>query len=164
MKEKRDQPDEYVSLEEEKVIWHNADLVFSTFDLNKVVVIGEYTNSNGPWFDDWFITFVLYDGSWQSIPWYVTNIDKLTKVLSDKFQTDLSQSYLVNSAQWKSLIRYPVELKGLPLFSIISYDNGCLHRTIWTRIINAVGFGKSKLKKQIELTVEVKTLLLNVRR
>ena len=54
-RKKPDQSLGMITLEGDKVIWHNDDLVFGTFSLADIAVIGERTNSNGPWFDDWFI-------------------------------------------------------------------------------------------------------------
>jgi len=96
----------HITLDADKVIWHNEDLVFLQINLNEVVVIGEYTNSNGPWFDDWFITFITKDYKWHSIPWYARNIEELTQVLSIKFSQQLKESLLTGSTNWKSIVRF----------------------------------------------------------
>ena len=67
-----------VRLQGERVFWDYDNKNIFQIDINDIVVIGEYTNSDGPYFDDWFITFVTKDGQWQSIPWYADNIDELT--------------------------------------------------------------------------------------
>ena len=86
-RQKQEQSSGIITIEGDKIIWHNTDLIFATFNLSDIVVIGEHTNSNGPWFDDWFITFVTKDGKWFSIPWHADNIDELTKILCSKFST-----------------------------------------------------------------------------
>lgn len=53
MKDVRQKPEQSpgrITLKGDNECWHNEDLVFATIDLSDVVVIGEQTNSNGPWF------------------------------------------------------------------------------------------------------------------
>lgn len=146
-----------IAIEGDKIIWHNTDLVFATFNLSNIVVIGEYTNSNGPWFDDWFITFVTKDGKWFSIPWYADNIDELTKILCDKFQPDLNVSYLTNSTIWKSIVRHPANLKDKPLFVLTPSKNYKEPKTFFDKILSSIGLGNFDTTKDISLTDEVMT-------
>lgn len=85
--------------------------------LSDTVVVGEYTNSDGPWFDDWFLVLVMKDGSWYSISRYAKNIEAATVYLSKKFETDIKACSLVNSTSWNSAVLYPAQLKGKPLFN-----------------------------------------------
>ena len=107
-----------VRLQGDKVFWDYDNKNILQIDIKDIVVIGEYTNSDGPYLDDWFLTFVTKDGQWQSIPWYADNIDELTQYLSDKFHQDLNETYLANSTEWKSIVRYPTHLKEKTLFTL----------------------------------------------
>jgi hypothetical protein len=96
-----------VTIEGKIVTWHYQELVISKFDLDDVVVIGEYTNSDGPWFDDWFMAFVFKNLEWQHISFYATNIDGLLKVLSERFDQTLVLGTLADSTKWNSVVSYP---------------------------------------------------------
>lgn len=153
-----------IAVEGDKVIWHNEDLVFATFNLSDIVIIGEKTNSNGPWFDDWFLTFVTKDGNCFDIPWYADNIDELTKILCDRFQPDLNVSYLTNSTKWNSIVRHPSSLKGNNLFVLTPIKTYKEPKTIFDKILSSVGLGNFDTTKEISLTDEVKKELTNASR
>ena len=68
-----------VNIENDVITWHNEDLVFSRIRLDDVVVVEEYKNSSGPWFDDRLITLIRKDGKWVEISWYADNIEQLTQ-------------------------------------------------------------------------------------
>lgn len=127
-------------------------------------MIGEYTNSDGPYFDDWFITFVTKDRHWQSIPWYADNIDELTQYLSNKFQQDFNVTYLAGSTEWKSIIRYPVHLKGKTLFTLTPSATYKEPKTFLDKILSSVGIGNFDTTHIITLTQEVQNELTYVSR
>jgi len=97
-----------VRLKDDKLFWDFDNKHIFEVDLDDIVVIGEYTNSDGPHFDDWFLTFVTKDGQWHSISWYADNIDEVTQHLSNRFHQNLSATHLANSTDWKSIVRYPL--------------------------------------------------------
>jgi hypothetical protein len=51
-----------VRLQGDKIFWGYENKNILQIDINDIIVIGEYTNSDGPYFDDWFLTFVTRDG------------------------------------------------------------------------------------------------------
>jgi hypothetical protein len=67
-----------INIENDAITWHNVDLVFAKIKLDEIVVVGEYTNSSSPWFDDWFISLIRKDGIWVDISWYADNIEEST--------------------------------------------------------------------------------------
>lgn len=162
-KQKSDQFSGVITVQGDKVIWHNNDLVFETFNLQHIVVIGEHSNSNGPWFDDWFIDFVTQDGNWFSIPWYADNIDELTKILCERFQPDLNISSLTNSTSWKSLVRHPLALKGQQLFVLTPSETYKEPKNFFEKLLAGIGLGNFDTTKDIDLTGEVKNVLSNSR-
>lgn len=153
-----------VRLKGNKVFWDYDNKNILQIDLNDIVVIGEYTNSDGPYFDDWFITFITMDGQCQSIPWYADNIDELTQYLSDKFQQDLNAAYLAGSTEWNSIIRYPVHLKEKTLFTLTPSATYKEPKTFFDKILSSIGFGNFDTTKNITLTEEVLNELKNASR
>ena len=160
-RQKPEQSSGKVTVEGDKVIWHNEDLVFSKFNLSDIIVIGENTNSNGPWFDDWFLTFVTKDGNWFNIPWYADNIDELTKSLCERFQPDLNVSYLTNSTKWDSIIRHPSSLRGSNLFLLRPIKNYKEPKNFFEKMLSSVGLGHFNTTKEVDLTDDVKKELTN---
>lgn len=153
-----------VRLEGDKVFWDYDNNNILYINLNDIVVIGEYTNSDGPYSDDWFITLVTKDGQWQSIPWYADNIDELTQYLSNKFQQDLNETYLASSVEWKSIVRYPIHLKGKTLFTLTPSVTYKKPKTFLDKILSSVGFGNFDTTQNVALTKEVQNELTNVGR
>jgi hypothetical protein len=153
-----------ISIEGDTVRWHSEDLVFATFNLLDIVVIGEHTNSSGPWFDDWFITFVTRHGTWFSIPWYADNVEVLTKILCEKFEPGLDVSYLTQSTTWKSIVRYPKRLKEKPLFVLVSSKHDKAPNTLFDKLLSTVGLREPAMIKEIDLTDEVKEELMSANR
>jgi hypothetical protein len=113
--EKKDNTSGKVQIIDRKIVWSHKDKTISEIDLDEIVIIGEYTNSEGPWFDDWFLVFVTKDGLWKHIPWYADNIQELILVLQKHFKSDIEGSYLTGSITWDSVIRHPSHLKNQKL-------------------------------------------------
>lgn len=149
-----------ITIDHKKVTWHNEDLVFASFDLQDVVIIGETTNSNGPWFDDWFLTFVMKDGSWINISWYAENIEELTKILSEIFKSDFTKSCLINSTSWNSIVSHPSHLKGDALFVLVPSKNNKAPKSFFDKLLHLIGFGNFSTAKDTHLTDKVKKELI----
>ncbi len=153
-----------VRVENDKLFWKFENKNILEVDMEAVVVIGEYTNSDGPYFDDWFLTFVTKDGQWYSIPWYTDNIDEVTQYLTNRFHQNLSATHLANSTNWKSVIRYPLHLEGKALFTLTPSDNYKAPKTFFDKILSSVGFGGFDTTQNIALTEEVKNEVTNASR
>ncbi len=153
-----------VHLQDEKIFWNYNDESILQIDFNDIVVIGEFTNSDGPYFDDWFLTFVTKDGHWKSIPWYADNIDEMTTLLCKKFQTDLNVSYLTGSTQWASVVRHPTHLKNKEPFKLTPTENYNKPKTVFDKLLSSVGCGNFDTNQYINLTDEVKDALTNASR
>jgi hypothetical protein len=163
MKEKihKDTSSGIVYLQNDKILWDYDNKNVLQIAISEIVVIGEYTNSDGPYFDDWFLTFVTKDGHWQSIPWYADNIDELTSLLCDKFQADLNVSFLTGSTEWASLVRHPTHLKTKPLFKLTPTESFKEPKTFFDKLLSSFGFGDFDTTKYIDLTEEVKNETTN---
>ena len=152
-----------VRIQGDKFFWGYENEIIVQIDVNDIVVIGEYTNADGPYIDDWFLTFITKDGHWQSIPMYAKNIDKLTQYLSNKFHQDLNETCLANLTEWKSIIRYPAYLIGKTLFTLIPSSTYKEPKTFLEKILSSVGFGNFDRTQNITLTEEVKKKLIDAR-
>jgi hypothetical protein len=153
-----------VRIDGDKVFWDYENENLLQIDLNEIGVIGEYTNSNGPYFDDWFLAFVSKDGQWHSIPWCADNINDLTKYLSSKFHQDLKITNLAHSTEWRSIVRYPIYLSGKTLFDLTPSETYKVPKTILDKILFSIGFGNFDLNQHISLTEEVRAELVNASR
>lgn len=153
-----------IEIEGDKVVWHNKNVACSTFKISDVLVIGEHTNSNGPWFDDWFIDFVTKDGQWHSIPWNAENIDELTNILCNDFIGDLNTSYLSNSTVWNSIVRFPARLKGQQLFILTPSKNYKAPLSLFDKLLMSFGLGHFNTTQDICLLDEVKAELRSASR
>jgi hypothetical protein len=150
-----------IHLHDDKIFWDYDNRNILRIDISDIVIIGEYTNPDGPYFDDWFLTFVTKDGRWQSIPYYAANVDELIQYLSDTFKQDINITYLANSTEWKSVIRYPLRLKGKPLFKLALIEDYKAPKTFFDKILSSVGLGGLDTTSGVDLTDEVKNELKN---
>ena len=146
----------YACIRNNNICWDFNNENRIQIDSDKIVVIGEYTTAEGPYIDDWFITFVTSDGGWQSITRYAENIQELTKFLSDKFQIDFNISYLTGSAKWKSIVRYPKHLEEQELFEIIPPTKEEINESVWNQIKNTFGLLSGNIKLRSVVQSEIK--------
>lgn len=163
MPKEKDQSSGFILIEDDKVTWRNDDRVFASFNLSEIVVIGEFTNSNGQFYDDWFLTFIKQDGSWIYVSWYAENIEGLEQCLCKKFQPDFNVSYLTNSTNYKSVVRYPEHLKGLPLFDFFPPESFKVPKNLFERIIKSLKLGFYDPDPNFNLTKEVKEELKKIK-
>jgi hypothetical protein len=152
-----------VRLQGDVIFWDFGNKNISQINVNDIVVVGEYTNSDGPYFDDWFLVFVTQDGQWHAISWYADNIDDTTRYLSEKFHEDLNGSHLANSTEWKSIVRYPTYLKDKPLFILTPSDTYKIPVSFLDKILSSIGFGNFDTTQNISLTEDVKNELTKAR-
>jgi hypothetical protein len=150
-----------VELNGDLVLWHNEDVVFLQFHISDIVVIGEYTNSNGPWFDDWYLTVVLKNGEWKSVPQYAGNIDQLTEEFCKKFDPLLSERQLANSTHWKSVVSFPINLRGTELFQLVTATTYKKPANLFQKLLFSLGVTKSDTFKNIVLSEEVQKVVNN---
>ena len=106
-----------IKVEVDKVIWKSQDENFAEIYFDQILMIGEYTTESI--FDDWFIVFVAKNGSWKRISMFAENINDLLIFLSEKFNSEVGQTQLANSAKWNSIISYPKALRGKKLFKLV---------------------------------------------
>ena len=78
-----------------------------------VAVIGYRTTASGPWFDDYFLVFVLRDGRRYDIPLDWTGASELSDKVEDMSGTVLTaRGTLVNCVEEDSVIVWPAQRAG----------------------------------------------------
>jgi len=84
-------------------------------EVDDVRIIGEATNQDGPFADDYFLCFAIGPGSWYEASFYATGRDPLLADLGKQFGVEL-QLRLMGSTDFNSRILWPIELEGSPMF------------------------------------------------
>ena len=100
-----------------------------------IAVIGEYTNQDGPYLDDWFLDFVLRDGcTIFRASAYAVNCREVLDLLSRVLGASLPRR--LTSTDFDSRVMWPPNLAGQPLyeFSRIRDDNA----NFWRRVIQRI--------------------------
>lgn len=93
----------------------------STWSLpvSSIHLLAEYTDSNGPYIDDYFFVFMTApEDGWHEASFYAKGRDELLSALSAKLGTSI-ECGLCNSTEYKTRILWPEHLKGQPLMDII---------------------------------------------
>lgn len=80
-----------------------------------LMCLAEYTNSRGPFADDYHLVFVLRSGPCSSMSFYSEGRDEALRRLGAALGCELNLS-LVNSTASASRIVWPKQLEGYPLF------------------------------------------------
>jgi len=100
---------EIIYSEENKILW--------SLPLSSVVIIGEYTTSNGPYIDDYFLVFVTRPNKQHfHASFYAEGRDVMLINLSQHFGNNI-ECGLANSAQLASRCMWPPALTGKKLFN-----------------------------------------------
>jgi len=84
--------------------------------LSEVAVIGEFTNDNGPFADDWFLVFVHRSGKeWFEASIYAEEVESVREQLSSALGSSITL-HLATSTDFASCILWPASFAGSPLF------------------------------------------------
>lgn len=103
-----------LALDAESVTYtRNREIVWA-LPLHRLRVIGEYTNDNGPAFDDYFIVFVAAH-PFELVIAPVEAEGSLLADMSDRLRCALSHT-LTHRTDFASRILWPPELRDRPLF------------------------------------------------
>lgn len=82
--------------------------------VENAAVVGTYTTPNGPGMDDWFLVIVDRSGGTTEVS--MDQADDVIRALESRLGTSLALR-LNNSTDLASLVSYPPELEGRPMFS-----------------------------------------------
>jgi hypothetical protein len=84
--------------------------------LDSIRVVGEFTNSDGPYLDDYFLVFASDSrDKWWEASYYAEGRAAVLSTLEPKF-SGLSQLGLSNSTSFNSRVLWPAKHHGKPLF------------------------------------------------
>ncbi len=86
-----------------------------TIAINDIRIIGEATNQNGPFADDYFLCFATGPKRWYEASFYASGGEAVLIELGARLDTVL-QLRLSSSTDFTSRILWPVEFAGKPMF------------------------------------------------
>ncbi|MCA9125308.1 MAG: hypothetical protein H6822_35030 [Planctomycetaceae bacterium] len=86
-----------------------------TIRVEDVRIIGEATNQNGPFADDYFLCFATGPAMWHEASFYAAGRDPFLAALGARLGVTL-QLDLTSSADFASRILWPLELADMPMF------------------------------------------------
>ena len=91
--------------------------VYGDWDLPvlDVRIMGEATNQNGPFADDYFFCFATGPGMWREASFYAEGRDEFLRALGAKLGI-LLELDLCHSADFASRVLWPPALAGEPMF------------------------------------------------
>jgi hypothetical protein len=108
-----------IIVQDEYVECRNGDQLAWRIPIAAMLLIGEYTNDEGPQRDDYFIDFwsLEEDTFYHSkVTFYAAGRDAAFVALAKHLETDLTFG-LTGSTEWASRIMWPPELAGHPYLS-----------------------------------------------
>ncbi|HSG73027.1 MAG TPA: hypothetical protein VLA12_21620, partial [Planctomycetaceae bacterium] len=108
-----------------------------TIRLGDVSLIGEATNQNGPFADDYFLCFATSPEGWYEASFYAENRDEFLAALGAQLGTTLRLE-LTFSTDFSSRILWPVEYADQPMFDFRDIPP----KTVFGRFLNFLGFSK----------------------
>ncbi len=85
-----------------------------------VKIVGEFTNDNGPFLDDWFLIFVTAEQGWYEASMSAEGTKEFLHELAMRLGADNLLVELAGATDYDSRILWPAALRGEPLFDITS--------------------------------------------
>ena len=80
-----------------------------------MLILGEYTNNDGPFLDDYFLVFVTRAGQSYRASFYCEGRDEFVEAFGTNFGASIVFA-LVGSTDFASSVLWPSELAGKPLY------------------------------------------------
>ncbi len=105
-------------------------LKINVFDIK---AIGEFTTADGPFIDDWFLTFITQT-DWIEIPMYTDGMTEFLTDLGNLLNSNLSAK-LTNTTDWKTRVMYPIYFKEKELYELENIEP----KTFWERVKKRIG-------------------------
>lgn len=88
-----------------------------SFMLKDVRLVAEYTTAKGAKPDHWYLKFIITEEETYELSMYKENIDDILDTIGSKLGAEILPK-LGSSKDWHSIIHYPAELSGQPLWMI----------------------------------------------
>ncbi len=87
--------------------------------ISEIRLIAEFTNSDGPYLDDYFFVFLTAtEGGWHQASFYAEGCDGALRVLERKIGASL-ETGLCGSTDYRTRIMWPERVRDQPLMDII---------------------------------------------
>ena len=119
-----------------------------TLQLSDVKVIGEKTNENGPFCEDYFLVLVQNNGKWHEIPLSAFSWESVLEKMERDTGSQL-QLQLINSTTFASRVLWPTKLAGKPIFDFVQTP-----LPNWLRFANRFGLASSSLTNVLSKEIE----------
>jgi hypothetical protein len=101
-----------------------------TLPIGDLEVLGEYTDPNGPYVDDYFFVFVVRPKHlWNESSFYATGRDEFLQELGKVLGSEPTCG-LVSSTDYRSRVMWPPEIAGIQLFDFVPVES----KGIWERL------------------------------
>ena len=101
--------------------------------ISDIRVIAEYTNSEGPWIDDYFFVFLTaLEGGWHEASFYAKGREATLRALEKKIGAPI-ECGLCDSTEYRTRIIWPSDLKDQALMDIIPPKK----QNLWQRITDS---------------------------
>ena len=119
-------------------------------NVSEIKAIGEFTTSDGPFIDDWFLTFITQT-DWIEIPMYTNGMTEFLAELGKVLNSDLSAK-LTNSSEWNTRIVYPTKFRESELYEIEFIEPKTFYKKFkkWIGMQDNVRAYSTELKKIIK--------------
>lgn len=122
-----------------EIIVYQSPLRSWSVPITDVRLIGEYTNSDGPHIDDYFLVFLTApDNGWHEASFYAKGRDVALAALIRRIGDNL-ECGLFGSTEYKTRIMWPPHLKGQELMEVIPPKK----QGLWHSLMN---FGTSDIR------------------
>ena len=143
-----EEPSGKVFISDSQIVWEHKGKTISTIPIDKIKLIGEYTTSEGPVNDDWFIVFITARDNWHQISEYAKGMNDVLKQLSEIYNSQINGT-LFASTIWKTNIIWPDHIKGKEMWTIEILPA----QTVGQKIKKFIGLG-SLVKLHLTLDAE----------
>ena len=100
-----------------------------------VSVVGEYTNANGPWIDDYFLVFVRPDRMCFEVSFHARGRDQALSDLGIALGGAVLRPGLCNSTEWRTRVLWPLQLADSPLWVLQREPPS----GVWRRVLDVAG-------------------------
>ena len=110
-----------------------------TLPIRAIVVIAEYTTNEGPYADDYFLTFVtVEDGQpfYSSCSFYVEGRDRVLLEISNRLGSQIELG-LANSTEWTSRVIWPPSMTDQEYFTFKAIPPKSIFQKVRLRILGS---------------------------
>ena len=103
-----------------------------------IILVAEYTTNEGPWADDWFLTFVtLEDGRLYFSTCSVSaGIEEAMSILQERLGS-LIPLQLLGSTEWRSRVAWPTRIAGNDYFTLTEVPAKTLAEKLKKKLLGA---------------------------